>query len=320
MSRICYGCGSKLQYADKEKNGYVRKEKINDAKYCERCFKMIHYGENIKNKEPKTIDEIIKTLNKNAKFVVFMSSFIDISYDIVNIYKKIKVPKILVISKSDIIPKNISFEEIKKYIRVNYGIKEDIVFTSYNSSLNSFIKKISEYDEIYFVGMTSSGKSTLINKINEKLGSKNVKLTTSYKENTTEDFVRLKIGNMTIIDSPGFLIENFEVGKNENIFEEIKPMTYQNKLPCTFKIGNLFKIRIDGKSSVVFYFSKNINLERLYNNKVIGTTFRVGKDSDIIITGLGFIKTTEDITITVPSDIVKYINIRPSITGGKNLK
>lgn len=319
MSRICFGCGAKLQSSDKEKNGYVIESKLEDAKYCERCFKMINYGENIKNKEPKTTEEIVKTLNKNASFVVFTSSFIDINYDIINIYKKIKVKKILVITKSDIIPKSVSYEEIKKYIRVNYGIKEDILFTSFKSNLNSLIKKLENEKEIYFVGMTSSGKSTLINKINELIGSKNVKLTTSYKENTTEDFVRLKIGGLTIIDSPGFMIPNFELTKNETIMEEIKPITFQNKVPTTFKLGNLFKIKIDGTSSIVFYFSKNIKLERLYNKEIIGTSFKISKNSDIIISGLGFIKTTKDIKLTVPEEIIKYINIRPSITGGKNL-
>ena len=46
-------------------------------------------------------------------------------------------------------------------------------------------------------------------------------------------------------------------------------------------------------------------------------TFKVSGNSDIVICGLGFIKVTKDVNITVPMDLMKYINIRPSITGGK---
>ena len=317
MSRICYGCGAKLQSSDPSKIGYVRESKLSTAEYCENCFKLIHYGKANKQEEPKSIKEIVTTINKNAKFVVFMTSFIDIFDDVINIFKSIKVPKILVVSKSDIIPKNISFDEIKKYLRVVYGIKEDIVFTSNKSNLNTLSKKLYGLEEVYFVGLTNSGKSTLINILLDTHGSKTKRLTTSYKENTTKDFIRIKIGDLTIIDSPGFVINNFELDKKTNISEEIKPITYQNKLPCTFKIGNLFKVRIDGKSNVVFYFSKNIKLERLYDNKVLGTTLKVGKNCDVVICGLGFIKTTSDISITLPMELIQYINIRPSLTGGK---
>ena len=50
---------------------------------------------------------------------------------------------------------------------------------------------------------------------------------------------------------------------------------------------------------------------------MIGTTFKVKGNSDIVICGLGFIKITDDATITLPQDMMKYMNIRPSLVGGK---
>ena len=317
MSKICFGCGAHLQYSTPDKIGYVKEEKYGEADYCERCYKMIHYGKYEKNREPKTIKEIVGTVNKNASYVVFLMDFIDVFDETINIFKSIKVPKVLAISKSDIIPKNVSFSQIRAYLRVTYGIKEEIVFTSSKTNLNTFLKTIFGKKEIYFLGLTNSGKSTLINAILDKYESKNRRIATSYKENTTMDFIRINLGDTVLIDSPGFVIENFEVDKNTNISTVISPITYQNKNACTYDLGNILKIRIEGPTSAIFYFSSKVPITRLYNKEIIGMTFKVSGNSDIVICGLGFIKVTKDVNITVPMDLMKYINIRPSITGGK---
>ena len=45
MIKKCLGCGAIMQMQDKNKIGYINEEKYMDAKYCERCFKLINYGE-----------------------------------------------------------------------------------------------------------------------------------------------------------------------------------------------------------------------------------------------------------------------------------
>lgn len=316
MSKICFGCGVKLQSDDDKREGYVPVAKLETSIYCQRCFRLMHYGENGISSTPKTVDEILKTVNKNAKYVVFMADFVNVFDQVMDIFRRIKVPKTLVISKSDIIPKNVSFAQIKNYLRVTYKVRDDVVFTSNKTNLNTFMKKIYGMDEVYFLGLTNAGKSTLINAIIEKSGSKVKRLSTSYKENTTQDFVRIKVGNVTLIDSPGFVIDNFELDKYTNIDRPIKPITYQNKTSCTYMIGDEFLINISGTTSAVFYFSSSISISRLYNKKTIGMTFKVKGQSDIVICGLGFIKLTKDASITVSEEFMKYINIRPSIVGG----
>lgn len=316
MSKICFGCGAKLQCKSETEEGYVPEAKLEDSKYCKRCFRMMHYGEVNRAVEPKTVSSIVNSINKHAKFVVFMVDFINIFDDVMDIFKRIKVPKILVISKSDIIPKNVSFSQIKNYLKVIYKVDSDIVFTSKKSNLNTLKKSLYGKDEVYFLGLTNAGKSTLLNSLIEKGGGKTTELTTSYKENTTQDFVRLKVGNMTLVDSPGFVIDNFELDKYTNVSEEIKPVTYQNKMACTYDVGKLFEIRIKNATNAVFYFSKNVEIRRLYSKETTGVSFKVKGNSDIVICGLGFIKLTEDTEVTLPQDVMKYMNVRPSITGG----
>lgn len=316
MNKICFGCGAKLQSIDERAQGYIPESKMETSEYCQRCFRMIHYGEVKKADKPKSTKAIIDTVNKHANLVIFMVDFVDIYDEIIDIYRSVKVPKILVVSKSDIIPKNVSFTTIQNYLRKVYGVKEDIMFVSMMSNLNSLIKVLHGQDNVYFLGLTNSGKSTIINKLAEKFDSKMAPITTSFKENTTLDFLRVKVDGRTFVDSPGFVSDGYEVDKSSRITSEIHPITYQNKTKCTYKIGVEFEVSVKGNSNVILYFSNNIKIERFYKREVEGTTFQVSGNSDIVISGLGFIKTTDDIEITIPARVMKYVNIRPSLVGG----
>ena len=84
MSRICFGCGAKLQYSNKDAKGYVPENKLNDAKYCMRCFKLMHYGVNINDTVPKKVEEILYLVNNDNKYTIFMCDFLSLSDKIIN--------------------------------------------------------------------------------------------------------------------------------------------------------------------------------------------------------------------------------------------
>ena len=65
MSKKCIGCGAILQSDDKDKIGYIRKEKLEDSNYCERCFKITNYGDFKKiDTTGEEYIEIYKNINK----------------------------------------------------------------------------------------------------------------------------------------------------------------------------------------------------------------------------------------------------------------
>ena len=66
MNKICYGCGVKLQSENKDKLGYIPESKKEDAKYCMRCFRMMHYGEKNQTNTPKDVKEIVNKMKKRV--------------------------------------------------------------------------------------------------------------------------------------------------------------------------------------------------------------------------------------------------------------
>ena len=101
MNKKCCGCGAVFQCVNPLENGYVKMEKMQTAKYCERCFKINHYGKTLVVDEPKDIDNIINTVNKNIKHSIFLVDIFNISKTIINTYNKINEPKTLIVSKNN---------------------------------------------------------------------------------------------------------------------------------------------------------------------------------------------------------------------------
>ena len=120
MNKKCLGCGIVLQTTDKDKLGYIKEDKLLTANYCERCFKLINYGEfkTIKTEGNEYID-IYKEINKTDDLVLFLADIFTLnsSLDMINKYINNKI--ILVITKYDIIPKSVKENKIKEKIKEN---------------------------------------------------------------------------------------------------------------------------------------------------------------------------------------------------------
>lgn len=330
MNKKCIGCGSILQSDDRNKIGYIIKEKISDAKYCERCFKITNYNEKIIVPLKGINTYIIDEINKDDKYVFFLVDFLNINEETIDTFKKIKNNKTLVISKLDIIPRSIKQNLIINWLKEVYGITENIIFISSVKNLNTgSIENILERNnqkEAYILGYTNAGKSTLINKLCIENNITNNKITTSLIPNTTLDFIKIKLNdNLTIIDSPGFTLNQTLYNDNEfELIERInpktflKPITHQTKDITSIIIENKIRITPQNKNSLTFYTSNKINITKVFNdnnelkdNKE--TIYNIKDNSDIVIKGLGFINIKKECNLIVNSEYQDLIEIRKSM-------
>jgi hypothetical protein len=303
MTKKCLGCGIKLQSNNSLEAGYAPSEKNN---LCMRCFKLKNYNELINTGVNIDNQKLIEKINKRKEFVIFLVDFLNIYQEVIDLYKSIKIPKVMAITKSDIIPNNIKKDILVKNIKDIYNIKEDIYLVSSvgKKNLNILYNLLDEEKRILLAGVTNTGKSSIINALTDS------DITVSSKSNTTQDFIKIKYLDKEIIDAPGFINDAL----NEVVKKEIKPITYQLK-PIYYLKFDDFDLMVKTDVNVTIYMNKKIEKRRL--KKDVSYDIVVLKNHDLVIKGLGFIKFSVSTRINISID-KKYIEVRPSLVGGKN--
>ncbi len=320
----CIGCGVILQDTNKDKEGYTPNLNNN---LCERCFKIRHYNEyKYIDKDNAYYKQILKQIEKENNLVLLVTDFLNLEHlNTLNITSNI----ILVISKRDIISRNIDETKLLDNIKLNLNIKEKLIIgTKNNYHLDELYNAIMKYktsNKVYVIGYTNAGKSTLINSFIKNYGNNENFITTSNLPSTTLDLIENKINeNLILIDTPGLLDEGsvFDIYHNSlnKIIpkKEIRPINIQVKIPQTIYIDDIAKIYIEQNNSLIFYMSNDLNIRRVYkklikNDDLKEYTLNINSKEDLIIKGLGFIRFSKKSTIKLYlKENVKYV-IRKSI-------
>lgn len=300
----CLGCGVVLQNTDKDALGYTPKLE-NDL--CIRCYKLKHYGNLINSGKHQDNAKLLKEIDKKNGHVLFLIDFLNIYNDVMETYKKIKCSKTLVVTKSDLIPKNIKKEKLVKNIKDIYDIKEDVLLVSSKTkeNLNAIEKICLNNSTIVFAGFTNAGKSSIINAL---VGSD---ITVSRNINTTQEFIKLKIDGIDIYDAPGFI--NSKVYDNV-AKSKIKPKTYQlaNKYYLNILDINIASV-VD--INLTLYFDNFITVSKRRIKDNLEYNLEIPANNDLVIKGLGFIKFSGSTKVSVNIDR-DYLDIRPTIIGG----
>ena len=328
----CPGCGSLIQSSDSNELGYVPDNTAKKAKYCQRCFKIIHYNESLVVKNPPLTKKIIDVVNKKGFLAFFLVDFLNINKETLEVFKSIKISKCLVISKFDIIPRSIGEHNIKNWLKIEYEITDEIIFVSAERSYNvSAIEKMMDkylVDSAYLLGFTNAGKSSLINAIYKNRQKKESPITVSSLPNTTIDFINLNIGDgLTLTDSPGlhlnktmFTDDDIDLVRRINSKAYLRPITYQMKFDESIILENKyrFEYKADDKNSFTFYMSDAIELDKIFlNNNSLkdkpSLELDIPRDTDLIIKGIGFINIKNECKLKVYSDFLEIIELRKSI-------
>ena len=317
----CIGCGAYLQNANQDKVGYVKNL---ESKLCERCFKTQNYGEYMPViKENDEFVNLLKQINKTNDLVILVCDLFNFNpnMDLINEY--INNDIILVLTKRDILPKSLYEDKLLNYIDTKLNIVDKLVISSINNyhfdELMESINHHKKTNDVYVIGYTNAGKSTMINKILYNYADSNDVITTSILPNTTIDMINIKINdNLNLIDTPGVLddgsiyyLKNIKNLKKIIHKKEIKPISYQIHKKQTIVVEDLFKLNLKD-NDIVMYLSNKLKVERIYKDvssiDMDKYELYINPNEDIVISGLGFIKfmKKEHITLYVIKGLKIY--------------
>ena len=306
----CSGCGVLLQDQNLLQEGYTTSLE-NDV--CQRCFRMKNYGEyQVVTKSNDEYLKILKSVGETKDLVFYITDLLNLEENIEEIRNIIPNKMILVLNKKDVLPKSVKEEKLINYLKEKNIEFEEVIVVSVNKNINMdyLLKRIKYYQtskNVYVVGHTNAGKSSLINKLISNYSDNTQELTMSPLPSTTLNLVKIDINDyLTLIDTPG-LVDNGSIlnrvdasmVKKISPKKEIKPRTYQLRKNQSIIIEDLIRIDyVEGeKNSFTLFVSNDLKVKRLLNlfnndelkdkNKL---TYEVKYDEDLVINGLGFVK------------------------------
>ena len=331
MTKECLGCGSVLQTTAPKDEGFVKSSVLAKADYCERCFKIKHYGEySVLDKKIDT-DGIIRNINSDKlASVAILIDALNINDNIKKYIKRFKNKKYILITKKDILPKSLKEKKLIEFIKTNVCNTENIMCISSvkNYNIDNFLNKIKEDNvkRLYIVGFTNSGKSTFINHLLTSQ-MKNPTITTSAIPNTTASYITIKLDNkITIVDTPGFIDSNavynfIDYNKTIKLYpkKEIRVKTFQIRNGYSIVINDIFRIDNLGKgNSFSFYMSDKLRYEKVKfkNEKLMilpSISIETNECTDVLVNGLGFIRITKPGKFKIYTLDEKMISIRKSM-------
>lgn len=306
----CQGCGVLLQEENVLLEGYTTNIE-NDV--CQRCFRMKNYGEyQMITKSNEEYLDILKGVGETKDLVLYITDLLNLEKNIEQIRTIIPNKMILVLNKKDVLPKSVKETKLINYLASKNIHFEEVIVISVNKNYNIdyLLKRIKFYQtskNVYVVGHTNAGKSSLINKLIKNYSDKTQELTMSPLPSTTLNTLTIEINDyLTLIDTPGLVdtgsILNHvdeKMVKKISAKKEIKPRTYQLRHNQSIVIEDMLRIDyVEGeKNSFTLFISNDLKVKRLLNlinnddlkdkNKI---TYDIKYDEDLVINGLGFIK------------------------------
>lgn len=337
----CAGCGVRLQSESPEQAGYIPEAAIaKEPVICQRCFRIKHYNE--ASSVAINQDDFLRLLGgigETDSLVVHIVDLYDFEGSLISGLQRFvgNNPVLLVVNKIDLLPKGMNMNRVRNWVQKQakaQGLRTvDVVLCSAkrNMGFDHVIESLDRYRhgrDVYVVGATNVGKSTLINRLISDYSDMERELTTSRYPGTTLDAVHIPLEDgKAIIDTPGIVYTSRMTEVVPRSFlgtlmpdKPIKPLVYQLNEQQTLFIGSIVRFDfVEGeRQSFTLYLSNALNVHRtkldraddLYDNhkgELLGTPtpaeletipewtrhslkVRQGERQDIFISGLGWIQ------------------------------
>ncbi|WP_281888351.1 ribosome biogenesis GTPase YqeH [Paenibacillus sp. YYML68] len=281
----CTGCGVALQTEDPQKLGYVPESALARTPIiCQRCFRIKNYNES--SSITLNQDDFLRLLGhvgSTNSLVVNIVDLFDFEGSMISSLARFvgTNPIVLVVNKIDLLPKVTNYNRILNWVQrqaKEAGLKVvEIVLCSAKKNMG-FERVIEALDhhrkgrDIYVVGATNVGKSTLINRLIRDYSDLDSELTTSQYPGTTLDLVRIPLDDgSSIIDTPGIVYKHrlTELVSKSDLVKlmpdkVLKPLVFQLNEQQTIFFGGYARFDfVQGeRQSFTFYVSNALNPHR----------------------------------------------------------
>ncbi|RRJ66855.1 ribosome biogenesis GTPase YqeH [Paenibacillus oralis] len=356
----CSGCGITLQSEAQDKPGYVPSGALaKEPVICQRCFRIKNYNESSSvTVEQDEFLRLLAQIGSKKALVIHIVDLFDFQGSVISGLQRFigNNPVLLAVNKIDLLPKVTNWNKVRNWVQKeakDMGLKvEDVVLCSakQNSGFDRLLEAVAAHRgdrDVYVVGATNVGKSSLINRLIRDYSDLEQELTVSRYPGTTLDMVHIPLDDgREIIDTPGIVYpsrysEMVAPGDLGVILPEkpLKPAVYQLNEGQTLFFGGFGRfdfVQGDRQSFTCFvsgrvpiHRTKLARADELFAehagemlappsrenlDKLPAWTrheFRVdkGSSSDLFISGLGWIKINSDAGAVVAVHVPKGIKV-----------
>ena len=288
--RRCSHCGAVLQTKIKDKQGYIGIDfetyPQESILYCDNCYNKLKINAGIvsQNVSEDVLSILRDAIATDALIVYVVDLFLFNGSLKSELIKKIKRNDVLVIgSKRDLLPEKAKDETIAEFLRqafVEAGLEPvDVVLVSASKNyqidlLKQTISKYRKRHDVYVVGSTLSGKSTIIDKLLMNYENKTRKpIHSEIYPGTNSKVIHIPLDNSTsLYELPGLELDDTVIGIVEkNLWKyiipkkEIKPRKFRLSEKESIVVGGLGAISLEeGRpTEAIAYFSEAVEIKKM---------------------------------------------------------